>query len=98
MQEVQIDRNSIVSWDRDAVATDVNEEIVLMSMERNRCYGLGTTGSDIWRMLGRPIRVSDVIARLTEQYDAPRGKIETDVLNTLVELHSEGLVQIHSNA
>ena len=97
MQQQQIDSSSIVSWDEDTVATDVNDEIVLMSMERNRCYGLGTTGSDIWRKLGSPIRVSDVIALLTEQYDAPQGKIETDVLNTLTELHSEGLVQIHPN-
>lgn len=91
-----INRNSIVSWGPDAVATDVNDEIVLMSMERNRCYGLGTTGSDLWRRLASPIRVSHVIAELTEQYDASPGTIETDVLNTLAELHSEGLVQIHS--
>lgn len=97
MQQQQIDSSSIVSWDEDTVATDVNDEIVLMSMERNRCYGLGTTGSDIWRKLGSPIRVSDVIKQLSEQYEASQGKIETDVLNTLTELHSEGLVQIHRN-
>jgi hypothetical protein len=86
-----------VSWSADAVATDVNDEVVLMNMGRNRCYGLGTTGSDIWRRLGAPIRVSDVIAQLTEEYEAPARKIETDVLTTLAELHSEGLVQIHAH-
>ena len=98
MQQQQIDSSSIVSWDADTVATDVNDEIVLMSMERNRCYGLGTTGSDIWRMLGSPVRVSDLIALLSDQYDAPSGTIEADVLTTLAELHSEGLVQIHSKS
>jgi hypothetical protein len=96
MDKPQIDGNSVVSWSADAVATDVNDEVVLMNMGRNRCYGLGTTGSDIWRKLGAPIRVSEVIAQLTEEYEAPAGKIETDVLTTLAELHSEGLVQIHS--
>ena len=98
MQQQQIDSSSVESWDEDTVATDVNDEIVLMSMERNRCYGLGTTGSDIWRTLGSPIRVSDVIKQLSEQYEAPQGKIETDALNTLTELHSEGLGQIHPYA
>jgi hypothetical protein len=97
MDQPQIHGNSVVSWSENAVTTDVNDEIVLMNMERNRCYGLGATGSDIWRKLGSPIRVSELIAQLTDQYDAPAGKIETDVLSTLAELHSEGLVQIHFN-
>lgn len=95
MPQQPINCSSIVSWDEDTVATEVNNEIVLMSMERNRCYGLGATGSDIWRRLGSPICVSLLIAKLSDQYDAEPGKIEADVLNTLAELHSEGLVQIH---
>jgi len=97
MNQPQIDGSSVVSWSRDAVATDVNDEVVLMNMERNRCYGLGITGSDLWRKLGNPIRVSEVVAQLSQEYDAQIGKIETDVLSTLAELHSEGLVQVHSN-
>jgi hypothetical protein len=96
MNQPQIDGSSVVSWSQDAVATDVNDEVVLMNMERNRCYGLGVTGSDLWRKLGNPIRVSEVVAQLSQEYDAPIGKIETDVLSTLAELHSEGLVQVHS--
>lgn len=98
MPQPQIDGNSLVSWSTDAVATDVNDEIVLMNMERNRCYGLGPTGSDIWRKLGSPIRVCDVIAQLRDEYEAPDGNIETDVLTTLAQLHSEGLVQIHGGS
>lgn len=97
MREAQIDGNSVVSWGAETVATDVNDEVVLMSMERNRCYGLGITGSEIWRMLSSPIRVSEVIAHLTKIYAAPSGKIEEDVLRTLAELYEEGLIQIHAN-
>ena len=94
----QMDGNSVVSWSEQAVATDVNDEIVLMNMDRNRCYGLGTTGSDIWRKLASPVRVSDVISQLKNEYEAPEGSVETGVLNTLIQLHSEGLIQIHDRA
>ena len=97
MRQPQIQGDSVVSWSADVVATDVNGEIVLMSMERNRCYGLGTTGSDIWRKLESPVSVADVIGELMEEYDAPRETIETDVLRTLTELHEEGLVHIQPN-
>jgi hypothetical protein len=98
MDQPEIHGSSVVSWSDDAVATDVNDEVVLMNMERNRCYGLGSTGSEIWRKLGNPIRVSELIAQIVEEYDGPPGKIETDVLSTLAELHCEGLLRIHSDA
>lgn len=91
----QIDTNSVVSWSSSAVATDVNDEVVLMNMERNRCYGLGTTGSQIWRLLSCPIRVCDLISQLQNEYQDPKGQIEGDVVSTLSDLHSEGLLQIH---
>ncbi|HKO19324.1 MAG TPA: PqqD family peptide modification chaperone [Acidobacteriaceae bacterium] len=97
MQQQRIAVNSVVSWSAETVATDVNDEVVLMSMERNRCYGLGTTGSEIWRKLGNPIRVSDVITQLKDQYDAPYSEIEEDVLRILSELREEGLVELHPN-
>jgi hypothetical protein len=92
----KIHGNSIVSWSTEAVATGVNDEIVLLNMQRNRCYGLGVTGSEIWRKLAAPIRVSDLISQLKNEYEAPEGQIETDVLATLAEFQSEGLMQIHS--
>lgn len=97
MGDPQIQSDSVISWSSDAIAADVNAEIVLMSLVRDRCYGLGTTGSSIWRKLSNPIRVSDVVAQLGEEYDAPPETIEEDLLKTLTQLHTEGLVQIHNH-
>lgn len=94
MERHEISRDSIVRWSPEAVATEVNHEVVLMNLERNRCYGLGSTGSDIWRMLGEPIPVSDLLTQLTTAYDAPSGQIETDVLRTLNEFADEGLIEV----
>lgn len=98
MNELEIRQNSIVHWSPEAVATEVNEEVVLMNLERNRCYGLGSTGSDIWRRLGEPIQVSDLLTQLRIVYDAPSGQIESDVLTTLKEFAAEGLIQVGSSA
>jgi sulfur carrier protein ThiS len=94
MEEVEIGQDSIVRWSPDAVATEVNDEVVLMNLERNRCYGLGSTGSDIWRKLREPIQVSDLLAQLQIDYDAPSGQIESDVLRTLREFAAEGLIEV----
>ena len=56
MSEVEIGQDSIVWRSESPVATEVNEEVVLMNLERDRCYGLGSTGSAIWHKLRKPIQ------------------------------------------
>jgi hypothetical protein len=96
MLEPEVGHNSFVSWSTDAVATEVNDEVVLMNLERDRCYGLGSTGSDIWRRLREPIQVSDLVSQLWNEYDSAPGEIESDVLRTLNEFAAEGLIQVGS--
>lgn len=96
MEHTEITQETVVRWSPEAVATDVNEEVVLMNFERNRCYGLGDTGSDIWRKLGTPTRVSELLTQLRALYDAPSGQIESDVLRTLNEFAAEGLIEVCS--
>jgi hypothetical protein len=98
MNEPQIAEDSIVQWSAEAVATEVNDEVVLMNMERDRCYGLGSTGSDIWRRLREPIQVSALMMELRLSYDSPPGEIESDVLRTLREFAAEGLIQVSGSA
>jgi hypothetical protein len=94
MKGTEIGERSIVCWSSAAVATEVNDEIVLMNLERDRCYGLGSTGSEIWRRLSSPIQVSEISKQLEEEYDSTPGQIELDVLKTLRELAAEGLIQV----
>jgi hypothetical protein len=98
MNEPEICQNSIVRRSTDAVATEVNDEVVLMNLERDRCYGLGITGSDIWRRLREPIQVSELVTQLGTVYDSAPGQIETDVLRTLNQFAAEGLIQVCANA
>jgi hypothetical protein len=94
MERREIRQDSIVHWSPEAVATEVNQEVVLMNLERNRCYGLGSTGSEIWRRLAEPIPVSELLTQLQVAYDAPSGQIESDVLRTLSEFAAEGLIEV----
>jgi hypothetical protein len=94
MKETEIGQNSIVHWSAEAVATDVNDEVVLMNLVRDRCYGLGSTGSDLWRRLREPIQVAELVTQLQTAYEAPPGQIESDVLQILRELAAEGLIEV----
>lgn len=86
--------DSVVCWSSTPVSTEVNGEIILMSLERDRCYGLGSTGSEIWRLLSGPIRVAELVLKLNEMYQAEPNQIEADVLRTLEQFATEGLIEV----
>ena len=85
---------SVVCHTPNPVAADVAGETVLMSLERSRCYGLGSIGSEIGGRRGSPVRVADLIEEFRERYEAAPGVIERDVLQWLRQLADEGLLKI----
>jgi hypothetical protein len=90
----EIGRDTVVCWSGVPVATEVNDEVVLMNLERDRCYGLGVTGTDLWRRMRTPVQVSELWAQLQAEYDAEPGQIEADVLKTLRQFADEGLIEV----
>jgi hypothetical protein len=89
-RESPITAESVVSWSETPVAT----EVVLMNVGRGRCYGLGETGSSVWRRLGSPIRVEDLCRELMLEYRADPEVLVIDVLTLLEHLQEEGLVRV----
>ena len=93
-RESPITTESVVSWSETPVATEVDREVVLMNVGRGRCYGLGETGSSVWRRLGSPIRVEDLCRELMLEYRADPEVLVVDVLTLLEHLQEEGLVKV----
>ena len=76
------------------VETTVGSEIVLMELAAGACYGLGDTGSDVWRQLAQPIRFATLVENLRAQYEAPAGVLEQDVAELLEDLRNRNLILI----
>jgi len=96
MSDTEIGPGSIIGRSDAVVATEVNGEVILMILERDRCHGLGETGSAIWRRLHKPIAVVELVSQLEAEFDAPPSVIESDVLFALNQFATEGLIQIIS--
>jgi Coenzyme PQQ synthesis protein D (PqqD) len=93
-REIPITAESVVSWSEAPVATEVDREVVLMNVGRGRCYGLGETGSSVWRRLGSPIRVDDLCRELMLEYHADLDVLVKDVIALLEQMQQEGLVKV----
>lgn len=78
----------------DPLAAEIDNEVVLMSIEQGSYYSLDTIGTDIWKRLDGQITVSDLCSALIEEYEADPDTIRRDVLALLQQLAAEGLIEI----
>lgn len=94
MKKKNISTESIVSQIDEIVASDIDDEKVMMSIEKGRYYGLDPVGSRVWELIGKPIRVSELIDTLLLQYDVDRETCEQDVLSFLEELYEDEILRV----
>lgn len=94
MSNSRISLESTISQIDDIVASDIEDEKVMMSIEKGEYFGLEPIGSRIWEMVESPVKVSAIIDALLGQYDVDRETCQQDVLAFLVELDEAGIIQI----
>lgn len=78
----------------DLVTSVLDEETVMMSIERGKYYGLDPVGSRIWELLQTPRRVSAIVNGVLEEFTGERGAVERDLLAFLNKLAGEGMLTI----
>lgn len=89
---VPASRCTTVRRAEDALSTEVDGEVICMSVSRASYVGFDDVGSDVWRLIEQPIAIEALVARLAESYDGEPAVIEQDVRNLLSEMAKDGLV------
>lgn len=90
----EVDLSSVVAISDDLVCSDMDGEIVMMSVDNGEYYGLDEIGSRVWTLLDAPRQVSELCGTLLEEFDVEREQCERDVLAFLNEMAEDGLVNI----
>ncbi|HSH52564.1 MAG TPA: PqqD family peptide modification chaperone, partial [Bacteroidales bacterium] len=65
---MKLTKETIIQRNPDILASDIDGEKVMMSIQQGEYYGLGKTGSFIWDILEQPIAISDLADLITEKY------------------------------
>jgi hypothetical protein len=86
-EETRISRSPAV------LAAEVDGEVVMMSIEEGRYFGLDDIGSDIWKRIDPPCSFAELVDRLAEDYEATRETIAADVGALLLRLAEHDVVR-----
>ena len=89
-----IDLQTTIQASDEIVSSKLDDEVVMMSIEKGAYYGLDKIGSRVWELLATPRTVSDICDILIQEYDVTREQCEQDMLAWFTELAENNLIQI----
>ena len=77
----------------DVVAREVSGEMVLLDLESGQYFGLDPVGGRVWELLSeKPHALSELCDAIEAAFDAPRERIETDLLALAGQFEEAGLI------
>jgi hypothetical protein len=85
---------TIVSRSPSVLTAEVDGEIVMMSVERGRYFGLDNIGSDIWKRIEPTCPFATLIEGLVTDYEANRATIVADVQALLGRMMEQDIVRL----
>jgi hypothetical protein len=85
---------TVISRSPSVLAAEVDSEIVMMSIQHGRYFGLDDIGSDIWKRIEQPCSFAALIEALAADYDADRATITKDVAALLTQMAEQDVVRL----
>ncbi len=92
-----INSNSVVKRKNDAIMTELEDAIVIMSIEKSSYYALDEIASLIWVELENPVQVSELIEGFLDKYEVSPEQCQEDVISFLEELRKKELIEVISS-
>ncbi|MEE4538007.1 MAG: PqqD family protein [Erythrobacter sp.] len=77
----------------EVVARELNGEMVLLDLASGQYFGLDPVGARIWALLSeRPYTLAEICDRIDAEFDAPRSRIEADLVALANTLQEQALI------
>lgn len=92
MSKIKISLNSTIQRNKEILASDLDGEKVMMSIEKGEYYGLGKTGTFIWDNIEESIKIDDLIKLIIEKYNVDKNQCFEDIAPFIKDLVEKELV------
>jgi hypothetical protein len=96
MKQANISLDTVVVATQKQVSTNLEDEAVILHLEKGVYYGLNPVGSRVWDLLQEPRTVNDIRDIILQEYEVESQRCEHDLLRLLQELSDKGLIEVKS--
>ena len=77
----------------DIIASEVDGELVLISIQDGKYFGLDAVGSEIWRQLETPRSVATLVEALQAHFEGDAETVKRDTIEFIEVLAAQALVR-----
>lgn len=90
----KIKPDTILKRKQDQLFSEIDGEVIMLSIENSEYYGMDKVGSRIWQLLENPVSLSEIIEALMEEYDVTVGQCTEDTKNFIGQLAEKNLIEM----
>lgn len=96
MKQIEnLDKDTLITIRTDLDCTPLDNELVMMDLDKGKYYSLNSVGSSIWNMLKTPMTLSDLVTSLTKEFDIDYNKCCLEVTEFLNRLYDSELITLN---
>lgn len=89
-----ININDCIVRTQDLISSEIDGELIMLSIENGKYYGLNTLGSYIWKLLESPHSVHHLCEKLTDDFVVSQEQCEQEILTFLNKLATDNLIKV----
>ena len=76
----------------DILSSKIDDEIVMMSIDHGKYYGLDSIGSRIWELLDQTRTLTEIIEILTKEFDVSKEQCSQDCYSFINDLIKKKII------
>lgn len=88
----QINSQTLLKRNPEMVTSNIDGEIVMLSVTNGEYYGLDEIGSRIWELIELPITAGNLVDALVKEFEVEKDECLADTLEFLEGLLNKGLI------
>lgn len=77
---------------KDIIGSPIDDEMVMMDVDKGSYFGLNSMGSEIWNLIEEPKTIQQLVNTLTDEYEISQNECETEVTKFIEALVDVNLV------
>lgn len=85
-------QETIINRNAQALATELGDELVIMSLESGNYITLNALGKVIWDEIAAPISVNQLIINLLQKFEVSEQQCKDETVQFLKKLQEQGLI------
>lgn len=89
-----IELQTTVQRNPDMIFTDFGNEMVMLSMEDSRYYGLNEVGVRIWELMAAPVSLAGIVDAICDEFDVSVQQCRQDVLAFVAHLQQKNMALV----